>query len=103
MIDPTTILTQIQALLDREPAAPLDDLEHTLTAGYAAALSLEAERWKLQRRMSEVTEAVGDGASGREPEIARLARCLTSADDEIARLRSLLASLRAHADAVRAA
>jgi hypothetical protein len=103
VIEPTTILAQIQALLDREQSAPLDDLENTLTAGYAAALSLEAERWKLQQRMTEVTDALGGGASGREGEIAQLARRLTSADDEIAHLRGLLATLRAHTDAVRAA
>ena len=48
------LLEQIDELL-AEPApegepASLDVLERTLTDGYAYALALEAERWRLEQR-----------------------------------------------------
>ena len=45
------IQEEIRTLLDAPPtgddAPSLDAIEHTLTAGYARALALEAERWRL--------------------------------------------------------
>jgi hypothetical protein len=51
------LLEQIDELLTASPSsepATLARLERTLTDGYAHALSLEAERLRLERRMSEV-------------------------------------------------
>ena len=57
------IQDEIRTLLDSPPAgaeAPtIDDIEHTLTAGYATALALEAERWRLERRIAEVAAELG--------------------------------------------
>ena len=48
------IFAEITALLADAPRTPLAELEHTLTAGYAAALELESERMRIERRISEV-------------------------------------------------
>lgn len=99
-----SIFAEIEALLDDAAEAPLAELEHTLTAGYAAALELEAERMRLQRQISHAAMLLGDGAGrGKAQEIASLARRLSSADADLLRLRGLLGTLRAHTSAARAA
>jgi hypothetical protein len=98
------IFVEIESLLSPRSKAPLDVLENTLTSGYATALALEAERWRLERRIAEVAARAGEaGTRGTTQELTRLARRLTSADAELARLRGVLASLRDRAAAVRAA
>jgi hypothetical protein len=47
------MLEQIEELLTAE-APPLARIEETLTEGYARALALEAERWRLERRIAQV-------------------------------------------------
>ena len=44
---------QIEELLSAD-APTLARMEDTLTEGYARALALEAERWRLERRIGEV-------------------------------------------------
>jgi hypothetical protein len=89
---------QIEKLLEAPTtgaeAPSLARMEDTLTEGYAQALALEAERWRLERRLGEVARSVegGDGSSFVE-ELTSLARRLTSADGELTRLRSLLGTL----------
>jgi uncharacterized protein YidB (DUF937 family) len=86
------------------PGAPtLAAIEHTLTAGYAEALALEAERWRIERRVGEVAALLGGGDAGRADELAGLGRKLAGMDRELGGLRSLLDSLRDRAAAVRAA
>ena len=100
----TDIVREIEALLDGGRAPTLDEIEDTLTSGYAAALALEAERWRIERGIAEAAATLGDGeARGRTQELARLGRRLSVAADDIARLRALLASLRDRAEAARAA
>jgi len=99
---------EIRTLLDSPPAgaeAPtIDDIEHTLTAGYAKALALEAERWRLERRIGELARQLGRGDTAeRAAELSKLSRRLARADEELRTLRSALTRLRRHADAVRAA
>ena len=53
-----TMLQQIEELLDAE-APNVEVLESTLTEGYAQALALEAERWRLERRLGEVARTGG--------------------------------------------
>jgi hypothetical protein len=101
------IQEEIRTLLDAPPtgedAPSLDDLEHTLTAGYARALTLEAERWRLERKIAEAAAGLGeDGDAGLHAELATLGRRLAAADGDLTRLRALLASLRTRADEVRA-
>jgi len=98
---------EIQTLLESAPAgedAPsLDDIEHTLTAGYARALALEAERWRLERRIAEVASELGSQpGESRHSELTDLGQRLSAADGDLSRLRELLSSLRSRADEVRA-
>jgi hypothetical protein len=103
--DQKTILAEIEALLEPGAQTSLAVLEHTLTAGYAAALMLEAERWRLERRIAETAGLLGEGQGGRgkTQEIAKLARRLAVADDEIVHLRQMLTTLRERTDEARAA
>ena len=81
-------------------APSLAAVEATLTDGYAEALALETERWRLERRLGEVARAAGDRASMRE--LATLSERLSSADGELVKLRTLLGSLQERARALRA-
>ena len=72
--------------------------------GYARALELEAERWRLERKISEVARRLAFGDTARRAdELSSLSERLASADGDLQRLRVRLAELRRHADAVRAA
>lgn len=98
------IFAEIETMLAAGSTAGLDELEDTLTSGYAAALALEAERWRLERRIAEVAALVGQGRGrGKSRELGTLAQRLTSADTDLSKLRAMLGTLRERADAVRAA
>jgi hypothetical protein len=87
-----------------ETTAFLEHLDATLTAGYAHALQLEAERGRLERRIGEVAARLGDDQSGPDVrELATLGRRLTSANESITALRTLLTSLRARRTSIRKA
>jgi hypothetical protein len=90
------MLQQIEELLNAE-APTLASLESTLTDGYARALALEAERLRLERRLSEVARAgAEDGA-----EVSTIGSRLNRTDAELGELRKLLGSLHARARRVR--
>jgi hypothetical protein len=91
------MLQQIEELLSAE-APPLARLEETLTEGYAQALALEAERWRIERRIGEVARE-GRGDIG--DEIRSLSTRLTSADGELTELRTLLGTLHERARTAR--
>jgi predicted nucleic acid-binding Zn-ribbon protein len=102
------VIDEIRELLDTprpaDAALFLENLDTTLTAGYAHALQLEAERWRLERRIGEVAaKLVGDQSELDTDELASLARRLTSANESISSLRTLLASLRDRRSAIRTA
>jgi hypothetical protein len=104
MAEENPIFAEIEALLAERDKPGLDRLEDTLTSGYAAALALEAERWRIERRISEVAALLGEGQqSGGTKEIVGLAERLNVADADLARLRGMLARLRDRTDAARAA
>ena len=85
-------------------APPLARVEDTLTAGYARALALEAERWRIERRLGEVAAKLRDDRSElKTDEVATLAERLSDADGELSRLRALLATLRTRASDLRVA
>ena len=101
------IQDEIRTLLDSPPlgedAPSIDAIEHTLTAGYARALALEAERWRLERRIAEVAAQLGRKPQDDEhDELTELGQRLSAADGDLTLLRRLLASLRSRADEVRA-
>jgi uncharacterized protein YicC (UPF0701 family) len=80
---------------DGAGAPTLDTIESTLTDGYAEALVLEAERSRLERRLGEVARDAGEvSAHSVAAELAQLSERLDAADEDIARLRSLLRSLQ---------
>jgi hypothetical protein len=91
------MLEQIEDLLNEETPA-LADVESTLTDGYAQALALEAERWRLERRLGEVARAGGDGAG---EEVTSIGRRLNTTDGELAVLRRMLGVLHERARALR--
>jgi hypothetical protein len=98
-----SVFEDIQALLDHG-GGDIARIERTLTDGYAKALSLEAERWRLEKQIGEVAASIARGEEAKKArELSSLAKRLEASDCDLTRLRGLLASLRAHADVVRAA
>src|SRR3954466_1559588 len=101
------IQDEIQTLLDSPPigedAPSIDAIEDTLTAGYARALALEAERGRLEPPSAGVAvELGGKPADDERDELTQLGQRLSSADGDLTMLRQLLASLRSRANDVRA-
>ncbi|MBA2461491.1 MAG: hypothetical protein H0V45_06975 [Actinobacteria bacterium] len=99
MIDHPSLLSEIRSLLDTPAgAAPLDRdaVEHTLTNGYAHALHLEGERLRIEDRLRSAVRSDGGGREAND-ELTDLTVELARADQELARLRSLLSTLRTHA------
>jgi hypothetical protein len=107
MTDVNPIIAEIVAVLDDDVARrSLDEIEDTLTSGYAASLALEAERWRIERRIAELAGQLGGEAEfelHRAEEIVGLAQRLSAADAGLIRIREVLGSLRERADAARAA
>jgi hypothetical protein len=99
------IYEEIRTLLDSprvgDDAPSIDAVEHTLTAGYAKALALEAERWRLERRIAEVASKLAEAKDQEHSELATLGRRLSTADGDLTQLRELLASLRVRANEIR--
>jgi hypothetical protein len=97
----TELFNRITTLIDASER-DLDRIERTLTDGYAQALSLEGERLRLERRLSELARelAVGDTAT-KTDELSSVARRLDGNAGDLTRLRTALADLRRHAAAVR--
>jgi hypothetical protein len=87
---------------DGAGAPSLDTIELTLTDGYAEALALEAERWRLERRLGEVVRDAGEvSAHSVAAELSELSERIETADGELARLRMLLRNLQARRRALR--
>jgi predicted nuclease with TOPRIM domain len=99
------LFERIRRLLDprsSDPGKPLlTEMEHTLTDGYARALELEGERLRIERQIGELTHQI-DGLE-QVGELRRLADGLRRADDELMRLRDLLAELQREVESARAA
>jgi hypothetical protein len=100
------LLEQIDELLaepsSKEEPATLARLERTLTDGYAYALALEAERWRLERRVSELAGELHEGNQElKTKELALLSNRLSSNASVLSGLRGTLLQLRARATAVR--
>jgi hypothetical protein len=92
----SAVLTEVRSLLelprDATPSRAL--VEDTLTTGYAYALGLEGDRLRLERTLRALLR--GDGRP--DPRrVAELSGQVEQAADELAGVRALLASLRAHA------
>jgi hypothetical protein len=82
----------------------LERVDATLTDGYAHALQLEAERRRIELRISEVVAGLSDQTSHRhEPDLVELSERLMTANADIASLRTLLTSLRDRRSELRSA
>jgi chromosome segregation ATPase len=99
------IYDQIRSMLEAPPsgakAPSLDEIEDTLTAGYANALALDAERLRIERKIAEIATNLDADHEPRAAELATLSQRLTAADGDLAQLRLLLSSLRTRANEVR--
>jgi hypothetical protein len=97
----TELLAQINALISA-PTCDLEAIERTLTDGYAQALSLEAEKWRLEKRINEVAQSLPRGdTAAKARELAALAKRVETSIIDLTSLRLLLMDLRRHADEVR--
>jgi hypothetical protein len=102
------IENDIRALLDAPAvganAPSLAHLQDTLTAGYARAMALEADQWRLQRLIADTAMRLAEDASEvRTAELKRLARELKQVESDLLGIRELIASLRARANDAQAA
>jgi hypothetical protein len=101
--DLPTLLDEIDALLEvsADGEAGLEAIERTLTDGYAHALTLDAERWRLERQLGEAAGSMEDANLSAE-DLSGLGVRLAAVRDELGPLRSKLSALRAQATALRA-
>jgi hypothetical protein len=104
MAKPDPLLDEIANLL----AGPTvrDDpvkLERTLTDGYARALTLEAERSRIQKRIGQLAASAGQAGESPSEEVSVLVEQLAASDQDIGRLRTLLTRLRSRYSAARQA
>lgn len=93
-----------ELLASTSPEEPdvLAHIERTLTDGYAHALSLEAKRLRLEKRMSELAGELHEGNQElKARELGQLSQKLTQNGAELDRLRGTLSQLRERATAVR--
>ncbi len=98
----TDLLQKISSALDGESDHDLDQIENTLTDGYAYALAIEAEQWRLEKRLSAVAHDLERGDTAEKAlELSAIARRLDGNAGDLAQLRSLLTELRRRANDVR--
>jgi hypothetical protein len=94
MADDLSILfDRIRTLLNHDgngSPSRTDEVEHTLTDGYARALALEGERRRTEDRIRELA-----GHDEHVAEQRRLKLVLQGTEDEVVRLRELLRVLAA--------
>jgi hypothetical protein len=89
--DLSVLFDRLRELVDRRQAEPepdVDDVERTLTDGYARALELERERLRVEERIREVA-----GSADHLDEARALSERLDRLDVELAELRELLGDL----------
>ena len=97
----TDLVDRIETMISAE-TSDLAQIERTLTDGYAEALLLEAEKWRIERRIAEVTQGIQRGDTAKKArELATLSRKLDGNEGTLIHLRSVLADLRRHANGVR--
>ena len=95
MVKNDPLLEEISTLLaGEEGGEDLDRLERTLTDGYARALSLEAERRRLQKRIGSLTDAASREDAASQRELASLLRRMKRQEGDLGALRDQLGRLR---------
>jgi hypothetical protein len=99
----TELLEKINALIGA-PTRDRATIERVLTDGYAHALFLEAEKWRLEKRISELVQDLQRGDTAKKTrELATLTKRVDGNVGDQARLRTQLEALRRQLDAVRIA
>ena len=95
------VIQRVRALLvtlnEGNSVPSREHLEATLTEGYAAALALDGERLRLERRMDEVTAHVAKGSSARVKEMQKVLARLEVTEQHLSDLRDLLTRLKGRA------
>lgn len=97
MAEDRELLDRIQALIDayaKGAGLPRNEVEPTLTEGYARALALDAECLRLEHRIGRMTQDVADGRQIPSGKLSALLQRLHDTEKESADLRALLAPLR---------
>ena len=88
---------RIRALLDASAQGagfPRNEVEPTLTEGYAQALALEAECLRLEHRIDRLTRAVADGHDVPAGKLSGLLQRLHDTEQQTEDLRAMLVPLR---------
>ena len=106
-IDDDHLLDEISRVLAApagQEARSLSQIEHTLTTGYAHAHALEAERRRLDAKISDVAALLAaEGAAHHSAALRDLTEKKSGTEHDLARLRGLLKPLRERAAALRRA
>jgi hypothetical protein len=91
-----SVLAEIRNLLDLPAGAGRRSrtaVERALTNGYACALELERDRLRAERGLRDL---LGRDPDASADDVARAHRALTATERELAGLRELLSTARAH-------
>jgi len=91
------LLERIRALIDALAEGahlPRNEVEPTLTDGYAWALELDAECLRLEHRIDRLTREVADGRDLPAGKLSELLRRLHETEQQCVDLRAMLAPLR---------
>jgi hypothetical protein len=92
-----SLLDRIHALLGAKAegvSLPRDEVEPTLTEGYAHALELDAVCLRLERRIDRLTRELAEGREVPAGTLSGLLRELNETEQETDELRKLLEPLR---------
>ena len=95
--DVDLLLERIRALLDaiaEGAGLPRNEVEPTLTDGYAWALQLDAECLRLEHRIDKLTQKVADGHDVPPGKLSGLLRRLRETEQRSVELRAELVPLR---------
>src|SRR5436190_795062 len=95
-----SIRTVLEAPEAGEGAPTPAHIEHLLTSGYARAMAIEGEQWRLQRRIVDVALQLADEYNELQArDLRKLARELREVDEELVSIRALIRSLRTRTNA----
>jgi hypothetical protein len=95
--DHLDLVQRIRALLDASAQGagfPRTEVEPTLTEGYARALELEGECFRLECRINRLTRLVAEGRDIPAEKLSDLLGRLNETEQETQDLRALLVPLR---------
>jgi hypothetical protein len=95
--DHLDLVQRIRALLDASAEGagfPRNEVEPTLTEGYARALELDARCLRLEQHLDRLTRAVAEGREIPSGEFSAVLKRLNDTEQQTEDLRALLVSLR---------